>query len=457
MGPLKGVGLTICVTALATWTIGCNRAQSPTTNSQAAHAGLSNVQGDGSSTGGGSFGDESALTILDWASEDLAQEILNSSPEIYRNLPKGWTQEKLAQLVRNVEPTKGDRETYSIPEVSRYGTRLVFNYVPKADGRSYITATRQFIDAYAAYEVNSKPKKDFYATINEVKLKLAHEVSHLLGFGLTRETNMPEARAFAEALLASLDSDNVECLPSEPLPAEAYTPLENGDIVSLAENHTSGATAEEKLKKAYASRTRAFVFNRPSGRAAVPTNVGSTCTVEQQNTGSIDRCGSSQDISVFAPRSYTERFELATIRTSVYEGVRAFGTSDGYFSWKLVDPRQAVLTDEGYKSDFNYQASTDANSFFSEYMDFQVRRSSADDFDMVSFPPLAQENWTFYRSQGQSEISLHFNNGQITSADLIVLKNYNGWANDPALAPVHIVTPLKCVRSYKILTLPHKN
>lgn len=212
----------------------------------------------GSSTGGGSFGDESSLTILKWASTDLANQIRNSSPEIYKGLPNGWTQEKLAQIISDVKPTNEHRETYQIPEVNRYGKRLMFNYGYSEAGKPYLTVTRLFVDSYSHYDVNSRPIQGFGGTLAEVKLKLIHEASHLMGYGLTKETDETEARAFAKALLASLDSDNVECLPKSPPPKMIYTPFEVERIgIGMRDS-------EADIIKKSSPFTRAYVFSKES-------------------------------------------------------------------------------------------------------------------------------------------------------------------------------------------------
>src|SRR4051812_12293681 len=102
---------------------GCSRTVTEN-KTTAAPASSNTVHDDGSSSGGGSFGDESSFRILRWAADDLADQILNSSPELYKNLPQGWSKERLAEVIRKVEPTQQDRETYTVPEISRYGERL---------------------------------------------------------------------------------------------------------------------------------------------------------------------------------------------------------------------------------------------------------------------------------------------------------------------------------------------
>lgn len=425
-------------------------------NAQGAPAGVHPSQGEGSSSGGGSFGDESSLTILRWAAEDLAREISNSSPALYKNLPAGWSRERLAKMIREVEPTTGNRETYKVPEVSRHGQRLMFDYRKRDDGTMYITATRLFMDAYSHYEVNRRPKHSFVTTLEEVKLKLVHEVAHHMGLGVTKETDMSEARQFAIRLLESLDSDNFECLPSSAPPLSVYTPLE---VEAFGEKNKGDLN---KL----ATKTRAYVFNRPTGRAASPTNITKLCKTPDGRKGTtMGYCAvvgsdsqrdldTAEYISVFAPRSFEEGFHLAAIKESVLEGRREYGFKDGYFSWALVDLRKAVLTDEGYKSDFKYAFESQMNNSFYSYVDFMVQKSDENILELESFPPLKQGNWDYYRSQGKSKIQIQFREGKITDAKLVILKDYNRWFDDKESAPdINVEVPLTCVHSFKPISI----
>lgn len=406
---------------------------------------------EGSSSGGGSFGDESSLAILRWAAEDLAREISNSSPELYKDLPQGWSRERLAQMIRDVEPTSKTRETYKVPEVSRHGQRLMFDYRRREDGSLYITATRLFMDAYSHYEVNRRPKHEFGLTLEEVKLKLVHEVAHHLGLGLSKETDMPEARRFAKSVLEALDSDNVECLPTNAPPKSVYSPLE---ISSLGEAGAAGTPGDEF----FANKTRAYLFNRPSGRAAVPSNVGKSCKIPDGKQGvTISLCSpltgeadTAEGINVFAPKNYDASFDLKNVKKSVLEGQRGYGFKEGYFSWALIDLRKAVLTEEGFKSDFKYERAALTNSTFYSYMDFFPTKSDATTLELESFPPLKQENWDFYRSQGRSKIQVRFQDGKVAEAKLIVVNDYNLWLDrDKPAAEINVEVPLTCVRSFK--------
>lgn len=411
----------------------------------------------GTTSTGGSFGNENSLRILRWAAEDLARQIRNSSPEIYRDLPAGWTQDRLADMIANVSPMEDEQEFYNIPDIHAYGQRLMFWYTTNPDGSPYITATKLFMEAYSHFEVNTRPKQDFFYTIEEVKLKLAHEVAHHLGLGLTKKRDMPEARAFGRALLDSLDSDNFECLPMGPIPKELYTPQN-----SWVSTPPPGNGNKEKQEQYFATRTTAFVFNRPTGNAAEPTNTTQICVApDGMNLISPEECDArgdreqSEAISVFAPRSYEETFGLRSVKESILRGKREYGNRAGYFSWKLIDRRQSVLTEEGYRSNYKYKNGDDMNNNYGSYHDYQVKRSSADQLVLESYAPLMQDNWVFYRSQGKSQIQISFRKGVITKAKLIILEDYRQWfseSNEPQ--NIHIEVPLKCVRSYKPLVIP---
>ncbi len=411
-----------------------------------------------SSGGGGSFGDESSLTILKWASEDLARQIRNSSPEIYAGLRPGWTQQRLSEVIQNVKPNGNSSEDFAVPEVNRYGQRLMFDYGIQADGTPFITATRLFMDAYSHYEVNSRPKHEFYNTLEEVKLKLAHEAAHLMDLGLNKNTDMIEARGFAKSLLATLDSDNVECVPTEAPPMQIYCPNEfyneQRDTPGFGETKED---ADKKRELFFQQRSKAFVFNRPSGRAAVPTNLSKYSDPNDWPVLPgipLVRDDSSGSISVFAPRSYDEKFSFPTILKSIKTGVRDYGDKRGFFSWNLIDLRHAVLTEDGYRSNYVYEG-PQSNWYFKDYLNFVVIGNSLSAYEIETYPPLQQDNWNYFRSQGKAKISIQLKDGQISAAQLTILKDFNPWLDDPPGKDLNLEVPLTCVRSLKKLEFSH--
>lgn len=452
----KFIGSLIFGLSLAISSISCSRFN-PIPEGNIEVKPISKEEGS-SSGGGGSFGDESSLTILKWASEDLARQIKNSSPEIYVGLSPGWSQQRLIEVIQNVKPNGNFSEDYAVPEVSRYGQRLMFNYGVQADGTPFITATRLFMDAYSHYEVNSRPKHEFYNTLEEVKLKLAHEAAHLMDLGLHKSTDMIEARGFAKSLLASLDSDNVECVPTEAPPMQIYCPFEFSDEQkSSPVGSETKEDADKRRELFFQQRSKAFVINRPSGRAAVPTNRSKYSNPNDWPVLPgipLVRDDSSGSISVFAPRSYDEKFSFPTILKSIKAGVREYGDKRGFFSWNLIDLRHAVLTEDGYKSNYVYEG-REAEGKFKDYLDFVVIRNSLSVYEIETYPPLQQDNWNYFRSQGKARISIQLKDGQISAAQLTILKDFNPWLDAPPGKDLSLEVPMTCVRSFKPLEFGH--
>src|SRR6185312_9975498 len=124
----------------------------------------------------------------------------------------------------------------------------------------------------------------------------------------------------------------------------------------------------------------------------------------------------------------------------------------GYFSWKLIDLRKSVLTDDGYRSTYKYSRGDDMNNNYEDYHDYFVKQSSADQLVLESFEPLKQENWKYYRSQGKSQIAILLKDGAVADAKLIILKNYNKWLENKEPNDLNIEVPLTCVHSFKPLS-----
>lgn len=369
---------------------------------------------EGSSSGGGGFGDEASMTILHWASEDLADQIENSSPEIYAKLPSGWTQKRLADVIRNVRPRKEKNER--APEISRYGLRLIFADV-QAEG--YITATQLFLDTYSSYEVNKLPKASFFATIEEVKLRMVHEAAHLMGLGNTQATDTPEARKFAEALMDALDRDNVECMPSEKPPKEMFTSQE--EITS----QFSTIETEEQVQK----HNLAFVINRASGRGMSLTNAAPN----------------NMDGVVFGDN----RFDFQQVEMRLVRGLKAFGGEDGTFSWNAVDERKAVITDEGYRSDYKY-----SDKGIDTHLDFKVVESDAAGLVMETLA--RQESPEYRNSEGRLKIEIKnaggVGDGAATGTILMRFNHeYVGEKSGEGQAFEPITIELKCHRTFRAL------
>lgn len=166
------------------------------------------IVSEGTSSGGGSFGDESSMRLLNKTKKIVAAALRDANPNIYKGFPKGWTPERLAKIVETIhaEPRT---------EVSRYNRELMFDYrVPKT-GEPYLVATALFFRAHAAIPVNSLWEEDLEPHLRELRTKLLHEAAHLMGIGLTEQTDY-KARGFARFMIVSLMArNNVVCRTKE--------------------------------------------------------------------------------------------------------------------------------------------------------------------------------------------------------------------------------------------------
>ncbi|KYG66292.1 hypothetical protein AZI86_04345 [Bdellovibrio bacteriovorus] len=190
---------------------------------------------DGSSSGGGSFGDESSLALLKRAVAELQQEVkfINS-----KSLPAQFDKEKFLSLLKNLslEPNN---------TTSRYDRELMFDYENK-DGAQKIKVLSLFFKSHAAIPVNTLGKVKVTPYVDEIKLKLVHEAAHVFGIGLTEETDK-DARAFSQKFIEAKEFNNFFCLIGDP---DNKFPYENSKgswyeelktNVTLALNRATGA------------------------------------------------------------------------------------------------------------------------------------------------------------------------------------------------------------------------
>ncbi len=224
---------------------------------------------DGTSSGGGSFGDESSLRLLNTSKKVVADMIRHSNPNMWQGLPQGWTQERLAKLVENTR-TEPNRVVY------RYGRELMFNYrVPKS-GEPYLVATSLYFRSHAAIPVNSLDSPDMEPYIREVRTKLLHEAAHVMGVGLDEKTDY-KARAFAFYLIRTiLLGNNIVCtatdvpkeypgaVPEETLKKEIQDDLKSTGYISGTEAVDDANVASLIKEKLEPLRYRWFI-NRATG------------------------------------------------------------------------------------------------------------------------------------------------------------------------------------------------
>lgn len=166
------------------------------------------VTPEGTSSGGGGFGDENSMKLLNWSKALTAASIRRANPTALKGLPADWTPERLAKLIENTaaEPR---REAY------RYNRELMFDYrIPKS-GEPHLVATALFFRAHSAVPVNSNHSSQIEPYIREIRTKLLHEAAHVLGIGLSEKTDY-KARAFSAFLTTEiLAKNNVLCSTAE--------------------------------------------------------------------------------------------------------------------------------------------------------------------------------------------------------------------------------------------------
>lgn len=208
----------------------------------------------GTSSGGGSFGDESSMKLLNWSKELTAASIRRANPAIFKNLPKGWTQERLAKLIETV---KSEPRT----EASRYDRELMFDYRSPKTGEPYLVATALFFRAHAAIPVNSTYQSAHEPYIREIRTKLLHEAAHVMGIGLS-ETSDIKARAFAVYMTSViLTKNNILC---ETMTVPKSYPGSIEDLAPIAGNTV--ATAETVTpESAEPKPSYLWAINRPTG------------------------------------------------------------------------------------------------------------------------------------------------------------------------------------------------
>jgi len=185
---------------------------------------------DGTSSGGGGFGDQNSMMLLNRAKQLTADSIRRANPEIFKTLPKGWTQERFAKLIE---------DTHAEPNnaVYRYNRELMFDYKIPKKGEPYLIATALFFRANSAVPVNGLDTKDLEPYLREMRIQLLREAAHVLSIGTSEKTDY-KARVFSLYVSSVLNTNNYSCW-----------------IADLPENHF-GVADEYTLKERIEFRAR---------------------------------------------------------------------------------------------------------------------------------------------------------------------------------------------------------
>lgn len=166
---------------------------------------------EGASSGGGGYVTTNSKKLLTLVITDLQKEIRQASPFLFRDLPQGWSQLKLADVIQNIRSN-------STKDVQRDNSDLLFNYGSDEKG-AYIEALRPYFMVYGQIPMSyTSPETSAYlkSIILDLRLKILHEVAHLIG------KNEIDAEQFGFDLLKKLERDFYVCMI--PLKEVATTP-----------------------------------------------------------------------------------------------------------------------------------------------------------------------------------------------------------------------------------------
>ncbi|MGZ3695836.1 MAG: hypothetical protein ACXWQO_17225 [Bdellovibrionota bacterium] len=146
---------------------------------------------------GGGFVDENSAAFLTSTSQALAKKLRSASPDLLQ-LPKGWSQEKLAHMIETI------RQEPTAMHPPRQGRMVMLDFGVDKKG-PYITALAPYFLGYSQVPVKTATPEQLAPYRKDLSIKLIHEAAHLLG------KNESEAEKFATDVLDSLDGDMYSC------------------------------------------------------------------------------------------------------------------------------------------------------------------------------------------------------------------------------------------------------
>lgn len=165
-------------------------------------------QVQGGYSGGGGFKFQDANYILDRVQKELLQQLEFAGPDVFELAPRdkftpASAQALYVKLIRNLK-----RDHNQV--VKRYGQELAFNYGTDESGEPYLIAVNGYFDKMSSVVASVMNEAELAPYILETKLRLIHEANHLLGVGLTQETDK-SARNMAQFMMLQLFTDNIGC------------------------------------------------------------------------------------------------------------------------------------------------------------------------------------------------------------------------------------------------------
>lgn len=215
-------------------------------------------QSEGNSSGGGGFGDESSMQLLKWSQQIVTRGLRQTNSEVFKNLPQGWNPERLAKLIETIRPEPNK-------VVYRYDRELMFDYVVPKEGEPYIIATNLFFRAFSSVPVTGMPADSREPYLREIRNRLLHETSHILGIG-TSEASDYKARVFANYLVKVIWHNNVICQAQE-VPENYPSKVQDWDLEAAAKKIGADYNEEEKtkLREKFKQQPYSWMMNRGFG------------------------------------------------------------------------------------------------------------------------------------------------------------------------------------------------
>ena len=190
-------------------------------------SGCSGGGSDGTSSGGGGFVDDNSRPLLQMVSRQLALEFRRSAPGMYKKFPAEWTQDRMATVIENIRYSP--RET-----THRHDRELIFDYGVDNNG-PFLKALKPFFTLYAIYPIKFSEAKALNSIVDDLKLKILHELAHLVlshperlkAGTLNVGDAEKEANEFGLAFMKEMARDIILCEAPQPITYPSYS---NGDM-----------------------------------------------------------------------------------------------------------------------------------------------------------------------------------------------------------------------------------
>lgn len=171
----------------------------------------------GGSDGGGGFEYPNSKLLLKVVSHKLADDIQSMHHKAFEAFPIGFQRNELVAIIRSIVPMPGDYIERTNSDGEEEGLMFDYNenFCDKKGCGPRIIALKPFYESYRSIPVKQlekqTKKEDYYLqTIQDLRERLLHEASHLLGIAKTPKTDF-HGDIFAERVESAMQSQSVVC------------------------------------------------------------------------------------------------------------------------------------------------------------------------------------------------------------------------------------------------------